>query len=119
MATDLNINWKSKRDKTLIQNDECLRQSIQTGLYLSKDSIIWGRGREPDLSSLLFEMMGSGNNMFTMRELGHRIRDFDSRLMLRENESSITAVGDQWQLNLIIEYTYGSPIIINQRISRI
>lgn len=118
MATDLNLEWTCAKDNVLIQNEQCLEQAITNALFFNQDEVYWGARNEIGLSRFNFELIGISGDMFTLRELAIAIKDFDRRLTLRESESSIVPVGDQWQLNLVIDYAYGPTVRINQLIER-
>jgi hypothetical protein len=117
MATDINCEWTSNQDKTLLRNDQCLRQAVSNALFFDRDDVYWGRRNEIGLSRYLFEFAGV-SDFVSMRDLAVAIKDFDHRLTLVQDASSIRAAGDQWHLNLVIQYRYGQTLHINQVVER-
>jgi len=117
MATDINCAWESNRDKVLLHNDQCLRQAVTNALFFDRDDIYWGRRNEIGLSRYLFEFNDA--SIMSMRDLAVAIKDFDRRLTLIENQSSINNVGDQCRLNLVIQCQYGPTLHINQAVERV
>jgi hypothetical protein len=116
MAKDINGIWESLNDNILIEDNAVFEQSVHNSLYLDQDDIYWGSGTEINISRFLFELMPEG--MSSIRDLAFNINKFDPRLRLRQDLSSITPVGDQWQLNLTIVYDDSQIIYINELVRR-
>jgi hypothetical protein len=117
MATDINCNWESNRDKVLLRNSQCLEQAVSNALFFDRDDVYWGRRNEIGLSRYLFEF-NTVSDFMSLKDLAVAIKDFDKRLTLNQNRSSIQAVGDQMQLRLEIQYAYGPTLHINQTVER-
>lgn len=119
MATDINLDWTRKSDPVLLHDEQVFRQAIYNILFFSKNEIYYGAGNEIDLKSKNFELIPYHGDDLTIRGIAEAIRTMDRRFRLLENRSSITPVGDQYQLHLVVEYGYTEPIVIDQRIQKV
>ena len=116
MPVDLNPNWKKPGDPILLYDDDCMRIQLYNILFFSKNECYYGPGNEIDLKTRNFELLPDLGDELTLRSLGDSIRSMDSRFTLIESKSSITSVGDQFQLLLVVEYDYGKEIIVNETV---
>lgn len=113
---DVNINWLHNRDPIVLHEDAAMRQAIYNILFFSRNECYFGSGDEVNLRDDLFELIPFDGDTLAIRSISDRITAFDSRLKLIESQSSVRAVGDQYQLHLVIEYDYEKYIILDQRV---
>jgi hypothetical protein len=113
---DINLNWRSKQDPVILYDDAAMRQAIYNVLFFSENECYHGSGDEVNLRSELFTILPISGDSLSIRTISDKLRKFDNRFKLIESASSVTSIGDQYQLHLVIEYDYGKSITIDQRV---
>jgi len=119
MAKDINANWRSKQDPVILYDESAVHQAIYNILFFNRNECFFGEGNEVNISSELFELIPFDGDTLTIRSLSDRITAFNPKLKLIESKSSVRAVGDQFQLHLVIEYDYAKSVTIDQRVQAV
>ena len=98
---DFNLNWESLRDPVVLDSDEVILQAISNVLFINTNEIYFGTGNELGLPDQLFEFISDISDSLPLREIKAKLRALDSRINLDIASSSITPVGDEYQMHLV------------------